>query len=129
MPPKSSKKEDIKLGWHDCDKCGFKITTNQLKSKELCTGFGINKGTLIFKEITNSLPADFDKHDVPVGYFERFIFIPESISQFCNFTMNCNVLIELDSQKYVKSSFTVKNDKFIDRIYSMSKGKFVLILA
>lgn len=125
MPPKSTKKEEQKSLWSTCDKCGYKITQSQIKSKEECSGFGINGNSFITKSISNYLPAEFELKDAPLLYLERFLFIPEAICGYCNFTMNSNILIEVgDSQKYVKSCFAIKNDKFVDKIYSNSLGEF-----
>ncbi|CRL00704.1 CLUMA_CG013961, isoform A [Clunio marinus] len=122
MPPKSAKKERKPL-WLECDKCGTKIINEKMKNHTnecgTLNGYGISNQ--IFKStLTHSLPLEIDSKDTSTTYLQRFVFIPESVCVICNFTMNCNLLIELDEKKYVRTSWTV-SDKHMDSFFSNSE--------
>lgn len=124
MPPKSVKKEQ-KSSWNACDKCGMKVHQNKLKLHEECCDSPVAEGIILetFKtsSIKPSLPTEIETKDAPMSYLERFVFIPESICKFCNFTMRCNLLIEFDGKKYVRSSWTI-SDKHQDEVYCIAEG-------
>lgn len=125
MPPKSVKKE-LKSLWHSCESCEVKVNQNKLKTHEKQCGklsFGVVDSKFITPSITLSLPNEINDKDAPATYLQRFLFVPESISSFCNFTMGCNLLIEAGGgEKYVRTSWTI-HDKHMDEVFSSSEGK------
>lgn len=119
MPPKSNRKEPKAL-WFNCDKCNRKITHNQLTSThESCNEFGVFEDTFTTKSIVFNLPKEVDESNSI--YLQRFLFVPESICNFCNFTMDCNLLIEINEKLFVRKAWPI-NDNHLDLIYSTSKG-------
>lgn len=126
MPPKSAKKDQPKATWYTCERCSRKITHNQLSSshEKACEEFGILNEIFTIRKINESLPKEIDEpHSL---YLQRFLFIPEAICNFCNFTMNCNVLIEVNGKFYVKQAWPI-GDNHLDVIYSSSLGENKLI--
>lgn len=125
MPPKSNKKENQKCSWYACDKCGIKITQNQLNvdlENDCCPKFGISGENFIAKSINCALPQELELKDAPLLFLQRFLFVPETVCRFCNFPMDCNLLIEIDDgKKFVRKSWTI-SDKHLDMIYSSSSG-------
>lgn len=120
MPPKSNKKED-KKSWIKCDECGFRITQKQLESNKECDGYGIKGCELITDGILSDVPKNVN--DIQSSYLERFILIPNDIAIMCCLTMNCEVIIELNTRtKYVRKAWVVDNDQEVDKVYSISKG-------
>lgn len=128
MPPKSAKKDHKSL-WVACDKCGVKVVTGKSKLHEkecgsACSGIINNEyNTTTMKP---SLPPEIDIKDAPVVYLQRFLFIPESICTLCNFTMGCNLVVNINQRKFVRSSWTV-NDKHVDAIFSNSEGNEIIL--
>lgn len=123
MPPKSVKKEQKSL-WLECDKCRVKIFQSKLESHEKECGTlspGIINETYNLISIHHSLPSEIDVKDIPATYLQRFLFIPETICNLCNFTMGCNLLIDINGKKYVRSSWTI-SDKHADGVFSNSEG-------
>lgn len=128
MPPKSAKKEK-QSSWHVCDKCGVKVNQIKLKSHEENCGellLGVINEKFNTLSITPSLPPEISTKDAPTTYLQRFLFIPESVCIFCNFTMNSNLLIQVNGQKYVRSSWTI-SDKHMDEVFSTSEGKTMIL--
>lgn len=124
MPPKSAKKE-TKSVWHNCDKCGAKVHQNKLKLHEnQCENslLGLFEGKFHTSSLNRSLPPEIDTKDAPSTYLQRFIFVPEAICTICNFTMGSKLLIEINGQKIVRSSWTV-SDKHMDEVFSSSEGE------
>lgn len=123
MPPKSLKK-DIKSLWNSCEKCGVKVSHNKLKTHEGNCG-KISLGVVDTKfntiSINQSLPSEINDKEAPLSYLQRFLFVPEAICSFCDFTMGCNLLIEIGDQKFVRTSWTI-HDKHIDEVFSSSEG-------
>lgn len=126
MPPKSAKKEPKSL-WLACDKCDAKVTQSKLKSHD-CESFstGVVEEKFYTPAMCTSLPSEIDNKDAPGSYLQRFLFVPEAICVFCNFTMGSNLLIQFDGRKYVRSSWTI-SDKHLDEVYCTSQGKMFLI--
>jgi hypothetical protein len=128
MPPKSAKKEQKSL-WHTCDKCNLKIIQSKLKLHDKdCNSpvDGIDNETFNKSSLTYSLPPEIDAKDSPTLYLQRFLFVPEAVCSLCNFTMGCNLLIDVNGRKYVRSSWTI-GDKYLDETFSNSDGKKTLI--
>lgn len=124
MAPKSLKKVQQSL-WHACSKCEAKVNQNKVKFHEKFCGdillgiIGEKFGTLA---ITYSLPPEIVAKDASVFYLQRFLFVPEAVCLLCNFTMGCNLLIEVNGKKYVRNSWTI-NDKHADEVFTSSEGK------
>jgi hypothetical protein len=126
MPPKSAKKDQKPL-WHECDKCKVKIIQSKLKSHENYCGkfsIGIFDEKLKINSINPSLPSEIDLKDAPTTFLQRFLFVPESICSFCNFTMGCNLLIQNGENKFVRSSWTVA-DRHLDEVFICSDGELM----
>lgn len=122
MPPKSNKKEQQKSGWFKCDKCD-KIIILNTHDNDSCSEFGIDKiGNFISPSINYSLPQEIEVKDVSSLYLQRFLFVPETICNFSNLTMNCFARIEINEKNYVKRVWVV-NDKYLDKIQSNCSGK------
>lgn len=128
MPPKSASKVQ-KSQWHTCDQCEAKVHSNKLKHHETECSSTIQHGAINEKyytsSINHSLPPEIDIKDAPSLFLQQFLFIPESICSFCNFTMGCNLLIEINTDtKYVMKSWTV-GDKHLDEVFASSEGNIL----
>jgi hypothetical protein len=123
MPPKSSKKEQPKATWYTCERCSRKITHNQLSSshEKTCENFGVIDEIFTTKSISGSLPKEMidESHSI---YLQRFLYVPEAVCNFCNFKMNCNVVIEINGKFYVKQAWPI-GDNHLDVIYSNAIGE------
>lgn len=126
MPPKSAKKEPKSL-WLTCDKCETKVIQSKLKSHDCETLFGVINEKFQTPSICSSLPAEIDVKDAPGTYLQRFLFVPEAICTFCNFTMGCNLLIQCNGRKHVLTSWTI-SDKHMDEVYSISAGSSIILI-
>lgn len=124
MPPKSAKKEP-KILWNACDKCGVKIHHNKLKFHDCGSSIdGIQNEKLTTSSLVCSLPSELESiKDAPATYLQRFVFIPETVSALCNFSMGSNnLLIEAKGKQFVMSSWTI-GDKHMDEVFTSSDGK------
>lgn len=126
MPPKSNKKEQKTL-WFNCEKCNRKITSDQLASgnhgNSNCDEFGVINESFTTKSVICNLPKEVD--ETSLTFLQRFLFVPEAICNFCNFTMDCNLLIEINGKSYIRKAWPI-TDVHIDRIYSNSIGCFYI---
>lgn len=123
MPPKSAKKEQIGL-WLACDKCGVKVIQSKLKNHECgsSTWTGIHAGTFATLSVTTSLPPELESlKNAPTSYLQRFIFVPETLSALCGFKMGCNLIINVNGKKHVKSCWVI-SDKYMDEVFTSSEG-------
>lgn len=123
MPPKSNKKEP-KTSWFNCEKCNRKITSDQLTSgnhgnENLCEEFGVLNESFTTKKVICNLPKEVDESSST--FLQRFLFVPETICNFCNFTMDCNLLIEINEKFYVRKAWPI-TDVHLDLIYTNSTG-------
>lgn len=126
MPPKSAKKEQNSQ-WLACDNCGVKVIQNKLKQHEnSCDTFGVFNESYKTASITPLLPTEIDIKEAPAIYMQRFIFVPETICSLCHFTMGCNLLLQSNGKKHVKSCWAI-SDKHLDEVYSTSDGEGNLI--
>lgn len=123
MPPKSAKKESKSL-WYNCDKCNVKLPQAKLQSHESECGkneFGIVNESFITNSIITTLPPELELKEAPKIFLQRFLFIPESICNFCRFSMGSKVLIQYGNKQFVKESWTI-NDKHVDGIFCSASG-------
>lgn len=124
MPPKSAKKDQRNL-WVECDKCHVKIVTSKLKNHEKDCGsktIGVFNKTFSTVSVNTTLPQEIVIVDAPGTYLQRFIFIPETICNLCDFTMGSNLLIAAGEQKFVRLSWTI-SDKHLDEVFNNSTGE------
>lgn len=126
---KSGKKE-VKSLWHSCDKSGVKIIKTKLEFFEndqnsIIDGSILNE-VLHKNKLITSLPNEIDIKDAPTTYLQRYVFIPESICVLCNFTIGCNLLIEVGNKKFVKNSWTI-SDKYLDEVFTISEGNHAFL--
>lgn len=127
MPPKSKKKEQ-KTSWFNCEKCNRKITSEQLSSghgnsANSCEEFGVYNESFTTKGVICHLPKEVIESSST--FLQRFLFIPEAICIFCNFTMDCNLIIEIKNKSYVRKAWPI-TDVHLDQIYSNSTGMLII---
>lgn len=122
-----SGKKDPKSLWHSCDKSGIKILQTKIDFFEKVDNIiypidgSIYNETLYKNKLTHTLPDEFDSKKSPSTYLQRYVFIPESICAICNFTMDCNLLIQCGEKKFIRNSWTI-SDKYLDEVFTTSEG-------
>lgn len=121
MATRKSNKKEQQSTWYTCEKCNRKITFNHLKlsHENNCEDFGVLNEIFTTKSINTSLPKEVDDpHQI---FLQRYLFVPESICNFCNFTMDCKLLIEIGNRLYVRFAWPIA-DTHLDHVYSNSPG-------
>ncbi len=123
MPPKSNKKDQQKPSCYTCDKSNKIVTLNLFNlSQNSGEEFGIENEIFTTKSIITSPPKEVDEPHLM--YLQRFRFVPEAICNFCTFTMDCNLLIEINRKFFVRQAFPI-SDSHSDLIYSSCLGGLI----